>query len=131
MEEQIDNYNLWHFQTDKTWTDEQNSEYSQSADTAVQTFRTLFCNEPEFNSEDSTGSSLESNWKNSDGRLLRKMSHWCKRHIRSADDGTSDDSYKFFECSTTEELGDYVDKLTLPSEDYEEPALWPTVERVE
>lgn len=128
MQELLDNYNLWTFEQDRNWPAEMESEYSQSACSAFQTFRTLFCRRDEFFIEEAARASLEEDYNSIDKTLHAKMVTWC-RDLLGAQPNYGDD-YHFGEFDDLDDLSDFVDSLTLPSEDFVEPYLWPLVERV-
>jgi hypothetical protein len=79
LEELLSHYNLYKFEKDEDWSSNQRSEYSQQADTAMQNFRTLFCNQAAFASQRSAEEQLKQCYKNSDtNKLLDIMAMWCE-----------------------------------------------------
>jgi hypothetical protein len=72
-------YNLYNFEAEADWTSDQKSEYSQQAETAIQTFRTLFCDQDLFASQGDAEGSLADHYKNSNtDELLDLMESWCE-----------------------------------------------------
>lgn len=130
MQELLDDYNLWAFDSDDAWSLEQRSEYSQSATTAIQTFRTLFCDQAEFATESAAELTLENDYNAPSPTLVNKMTEWCEALLETAEDNSTEDSYRFAEFDDVKSLSMYVDEWTLPSEEYDKPSMWPLVERV-
>jgi hypothetical protein len=130
LEDLLRQYNLYNFEPESDWTSDQRSEYSQQAETAFQTFRTLFCDQDLFSSQGDAEGSLEDHYKDSNTHeLLDLMESWCEGFF--ADFDTEDDAgYTHHEADTVDELRSYTDPLTAPNHSFDEPSLWPLVELV-
>lgn len=131
LEEQLGNYNRYTFMFDKYWTDSEKDEYHQAAETAALTFRTLFCNETQFESPGETTRTLNQTYSNRTHEgLLDTMTDWCA--VRLRDKSQEDDtSYTFCEGSSAAELRDLLDPLITPKHACDEPSLWPLVTEVQ
>lgn len=131
LEELLRQYNLYEFEPDDDWTSDQRSEYSQQAETAIQTFRTLFCNQDAFGSQGDAEGSLENHYKAcSTDELLDLMEGWCEEFFEEFDVTEDDAGYTQHEADTVDELRSYTDPLTAPNHSFDEPSLWPLVELV-
>lgn len=130
MQKLLDNYNLWTFEGDDSWSSEQSNEYSQSSATALHTFRTLSCRQSEFATEEAAEQTLRDDNNAPEQTLLGNMTNWCDALLETHDGNDGEDSYKFAEFDDVQSLGEYVEEYTLPFGDYEAPSLWPLVERV-
>jgi len=130
LEKLLRQYNLYNFEAEADWTSDQKSEYSQQAETAIQTFRTLFCDQDLFASQGDAEGSLADHYKNSNtDELLDLMESWCEDFF--ADFDIEDDAgYTQHEADTVDELRSYTDPLTSPNHSFDEPSLWPLVELV-
>jgi hypothetical protein len=130
LEELLRHYNLYNFEPEDDWTNDQKSEYSQQAETAIQTFRTLFCDQGLFASQGDAERSLHDHYKaSSTGELLDLMEGWCEGFFEEFD--VEDDAgYTQHEAETIAELRSYIDPLTAPNHSFDEPSLWPLVELV-
>ena len=131
LEELLRQYNLYEFESDDDWTSDQRSEYSQQAETAIQTFRTLFCDKDAFASQGGAEGSLDAHYKAcSKDELLDLMESWCEEFFEEIDVTENDAGYTQHEADTIDELRSYTDPLTAPNHSFDEPSLWPLVELV-
>jgi hypothetical protein len=131
LEELLAHYNFFTFEDDEDWSSGQRSEYSQQADTAMQTFRTLFCDQAAFDSQSSAEEHLEHSYQDSDGsELLDRMATWCEGFFAQhpKEEGAA---YTRYEMGTASELRYCIDPLTAPKHIEGQASLWPLVELVE
>jgi hypothetical protein len=131
LEELLGHYNLYNFEQDEDWSSSQRSEYSQQADTALQTFWTLFCGQEAFTTQASAEDQLELCYNNSEAtELLDIMAMWCEGFFRehSKEEGAA---YSRCEASTASDLRSCIDPLTMPRYSDGEASLWPLVELVQ
>jgi hypothetical protein len=123
-------YNLFNFELDDEWTSSQRSEYSQEADTAMATFRTLFRDQEEFESQRAAEYTLSHSYAQGLAEeLLHMMMVWCENffvnHSKENDAG-----YTRCGTDTVADLRAHIDPLTAPSHYHKEASLWPLVESV-
>jgi hypothetical protein len=131
LEELLTHYNFFTFEADEDWSSGQRSEYSQQADTAMSTFRTLFCEQAAFDSQSSAQERLDHSYQHTDGsELLDMMAAWCEVFFAQHEkkDGAA---YTRCEVATASELRFCVDPLTAPKFSDDKALLWPLVELVE
>jgi len=131
LEELLAHYNLFTFEDDEEWSSGQRSEYSQQADTAMQTFRTLFCEKAGFNCQRSTEEQLARSYQHSDGgELLDMMALWCEGFF-AQHEKKEGAAYTRCEVATASELRSCIDPVTAPVYSEYHASLWPLVELVE
>jgi hypothetical protein len=131
LDEQLENYDRYMLKFDKNWTQSEKAEYERLKDTAENTFRALFCDRGEFESEGETIRTLaKSHVEGQRRNLVDTMVLWYKERLRgrSTEGGTS---YTFLQGSTTAELRSFLDPLITPRTGFDEPSLWPLVEEVQ
>lgn len=130
LAELIRQYNVFNFEFDRDWSSNIRNQYSQQADTAMRTFRTLFCNQASFESQGAAERQLAWSYEyNGQTELLDMMTEWCEEALKGhkQDDGAS---YTSFECDNVHHLRSVVDPLTAPNHSYQDPSLWPLVDHV-
>jgi hypothetical protein len=130
LNELLRQYNLYNFEPDDEWTSSQRSEYSQEADTAMATFRTLFRGQEAFETQRAAEYMLSHSYaQDPTEELLQKMTEWCEiffvNHAKENDAG-----YTRCETDTVADLRAYIDPLTAPSHYHREASLWPLVASV-
>jgi hypothetical protein len=130
LNELLQQYNLYNFEIDEEWTSSQRSEYSQQADTAMATFRTLFRDQEEFETQRAAEYTLSHSYERDlTEELLRMMAVWCENFfVTYAKE--NDAGYTRCETDTVADLRAYIDPLTAPSHYHKEASLWPLVETV-
>jgi hypothetical protein len=125
LEELLRQYNFYTFEQDLDWTNKQRNEYAQQASTAFQTFRTLFCDQDEFISQQAAEAQLSSSYENHcKDELLKEMVGWCEDFF---EDGAR---YTRCEGRTMSQLRSQIDPLTAPNHFADESSLWPLVQKV-
>jgi len=129
LHEQLRAYRLFHFQKDGVWNADQEKKYARAADTALETFRTLFCDHEQFESPRSAKGSLQSDFLESRNGLLETMVGWFQEHFHGYST-ENDASYQQFADNSADGLNRLVDPLTTPNHRMDEPSLWPLVEKV-
>lgn len=129
LEDQIRAYNLFNFEKQETWSANMKTEYEQAAETALQTLRTLFCGKADFESPRAAKERLQANYTIGGTALLEHMVSWCQDYLR---EHVNKGGASFQRCygESAEELNREVDPLTSPKHHYDEPSLWPLVEKV-
>lgn len=131
LNEQIEHYNRFTFNFDQTWTESEKIEYQQAADTAEHTFRALFCDESEFESECATTMTLSKTCTSAkQEELIDTMVVWYTERLRGIAK-EDDTSYTFLQGNTTAELRSVLDPLITPRHACDEPSLWPLVKEVQ
>lgn len=130
LKELIQQYNTFVFEFDEEWDHNQRNQFSQQADTAIQTFQTLFCHKIEFESPGAAENYLKWIHDNKcETMLLETMASWCeqsfKQHPKDNDSGLSR-----CEFPTVRELRYRIDPLTAPIYSHDHPSLWPLVDHV-
>jgi hypothetical protein len=131
LEELLGQYNFYTFEKEEDWTDEDRNEYSQLADTAIQTFRTLFCGSTEFRSQAAAENVLSYSYTNDRKQgLLDTMMLSCKEAF-AAHPRENDAAFTRFEANTASELRSCTDPLTAPYHSRDTHSLWPLVESVQ
>jgi hypothetical protein len=130
-EELLGQYNFYTFEKDEDWTNDQRNEYSQLADTAIQTFRTLFCGSTEFRSQAAAENVLSYSYSNDRKQgLLDTMVVSCKEAFASHPEENGA-AFTRFAANTASELRSCTDPLTAPYHSRDTHSLWPLVESVQ
>lgn len=130
LEELIRQYNVFNFEFEETWDNNMRNRYAQQANTAMQTFRTLFCNQPSFESQGAAERQLAWSYQSNRQRdLLDMMTESCDKAL-GAHDQENDAGYTNFEFESLRDLRSAIDPLTSPNHSFEDPSLWPLVDHV-
>lgn len=128
---QLANYDRFTFKFDKDWTESEEQEFRQRANTAVTNFRTLFCDKSRFESPGVTVKTLARNYsKKGHHDLLDKMAGWYKERLRGQR-MEDDASFTFCQGNTAVELRSILDPLITPHHACDTPSLWPLVKEVQ
>jgi hypothetical protein len=126
----LDSYDRYTFHFDKAWTKEEEKEFRQEANTALDTLRTIFCNRKGFKTRQSAIKTLaRSNNQGQHSNLLSTMAGWYGEllHRNDQEDGVS---FTFCESNTVRGLRAILDPLITPKYGYSVPSLWPLVKEV-
>lgn len=130
LEDMLRQYNVYTFEYDEDWTNKQSNEYSQQSSTAFDTFRTLFRDRVEFESQGAAEQKLcESYRSKGTTDLVNAMVGWCETFF---EDFAKDDGAGYTRCEgkTMDELRKQIDPLTAPNHFADECSLWPLVQKV-
>lgn len=127
--EQVRAYNVYTFEFDNAWEAREKVENEQAASTALDIFRTLFCDQEEFESTGAAKEHLQACYPDDCEALVETMIGWCEDHFVEHE---KEDGAGFERCTgeNVTELNEQVDPLVAPNHTLDEPSLWPLVEKV-
>ncbi|KAF2767503.1 hypothetical protein EJ03DRAFT_376077 [Teratosphaeria nubilosa] len=116
----LKDYNTFNFQLPEDCDQDEKQELNRLAKTASSTFRSLFCDTPEFESPRAAQEHLETSFREDEENgleALELMVGWG-------------DHIEYLEADTQDELLEQLNSLVSSTSRYEEPALWPLVRKV-
>ncbi|CZT23891.1 uncharacterized protein RCC_09606 [Ramularia collo-cygni] len=129
LEGMLDDYNLFTFENDRDWDDEQRTQFKRAMQNALKTFRVLFCDLTEFKDDNVAKEFLKANWQDTSVDAIGMFLDSCEKKLK--DKITLNLGYaEFIEASTRTRLRDLVDPLTGAKAKGDKPALWPLVRYV-
>lgn len=125
----IDDYNTWNFRRPPDCDAEEAQELSRLSTTALNTFRSLFCDREECESPRALGEFLHDSFTDEGTNALSTMLEWCEELLdeKQTDD---DERIEHLDAHTQRELLAQLDPLVSSSSRFEMPALWPLVKKV-
>lgn len=127
LSELLEAYSGWESLCHQDWGSEDIEDFRLQRDTALQTFLTLFCNKPEFNSESAAKEYLG---KTADELILETMIVWCK-DVLSQKPRDNEGYSECVEANSVPELRALVSpSLSAKARNKGEPAFWPLLAKV-
>lgn len=129
LEEMLNDYNLFVFENDKYWEDDQRTQFKRAMQNALKTFRVLFCDLECFSSDQAAKDALKLNRENDSVEIIKIFLESCEKKLK--DKITFEHGYaEFVEASTRAKLRDLADPLMGAKSSGDKPALWPLVRNV-
>lgn len=124
-------YNLFNFQMDKAWPQEEKDDCRERAISAFGTMMAIFNQLDDFSSEVNAKKYLESE-KDDIDTTVTSMQDWAIDLIEEREEAYEEDGrfYEYYEAATAKRLQKLVNPLVSARTDYTEPAMWPLVEKV-
>lgn len=125
----LEDYNLFVFENDRDWDDDQRTQFKRAMQNALKTFRVLFCDLEQFKDDQLAKDFLKTNWEVQSVNALGMFLDSCEKKLK--DKITFEHGYaEFIEASTRVKLRDMIDPLTGAKAKGDQPALWPLVRYV-
>lgn len=107
----LDDYNLFVFENDRDWDDDQRTQFKRAMQNALKTFRVLFCDLEQFKDDQVAKEYLKSNWEDGAVDAISMFLGSCEKKLK--DKITYEYGYaEFIEASTRAKLRDLIDPLT-------------------
>lgn len=129
LEVMLGDYNLFAFESDKDWDDDQRTQFKRAMQNALKTFRVLFCDLKEFKDDQVAKDFLKSNWEDESVDAISMFLESCEKKLK--DKITFKHGYaEFVEAGTRIKLRELVDPLMGAKAKGDKPALWPLVRHV-
>lgn len=124
----IRNYNLFAFEKDEDWTEDDRITAKLAHENALRMLRTLFNNLPEFKTKAAATGFLAENFTNKDPTKIDMLAESCEQQLATAIKHPRRRQYK--EAKTLTALRAQVDPLVSATSSFDLPALWPLVSQV-
>lgn len=129
LERLLNNYNIWTFQQDEDWTEDERQELKRDCHTAFTTFRALFCDKVEFESPRAAAAFLQQCYEREDADALGTMVAYCEELLEEKEANESD-HIEYLDADSQPELLQQLNPLVSSNSLFEEPTLWPLVKKV-
>ncbi|OQN99962.1 hypothetical protein B0A48_14167 [Cryoendolithus antarcticus] len=129
ISDRLDNYNLWYLQRDTHWSEADKEDDRKDANTAFESFRSLFNDKAEFTSDAAAKKTLKANYETPTQPLMRKLVDWTKQKLQLM--GLRDDVRTLTLLADTESvLAAQLKPLTISGQPLRSPSLWSLVRKV-
>ena len=125
----LTDYNIWEFDRPEDCDDEEMQQLKRRSTTAFSTFRSLFCNQDEFESPRAGREYLESCYNDEFSDALGAFVVWCKELLEEKEADEADHT-EYLDADSQQELLDQLDPLVSSNSRLEQPTLWPLVKNV-
>lgn len=129
LRELFDDYIVYAFERDEDWDEETHTAFQRKQQHAFRTFEVLFCDLDEFKDHQAARDTLKRAYEDGNDPLINTMMESCEKHLKTKLDLESGYS-EYCEASTCSRLREKIDPLMNSRSTYEQPALWPLVQRV-
>ncbi|KAK5133363.1 hypothetical protein LTR08_007797 [Meristemomyces frigidus] len=127
----LDDWQVWRFECDPTWTEDLKQQYRRRAMTCLSTFRAVFRTMSYFETNGQAEQRLDDIVRKKlerEDEVQMFVSNAKKELDRKPQHNNK--YYDYWEADTQEELRDITDPLLSEVSDYDEPTLWPLVKKV-
>ncbi|KAK3701558.1 hypothetical protein LTR37_015412 [Vermiconidia calcicola] len=130
LHEQLNNYHLFHFSEDARWEPRDHKHYNNRADTAIDTFRALFCLRNEFQSNNEATRFLKTRKDNIESTVAT-MLEWCKELLLARGGKFDHQGHyeEYYEDDSMVALNEVIEPLITQTRRKDRPALWPLVQK--